>query len=262
MKVLVHRDAGAAGHAAAQLVAEQLRAKPDTVLGLPTGDSPRTLYDELIRMHREEQLDFSRVTTFNLDEYLGLPADHPCSFHRFMHRHLFAHINARPERLHLPDGMAAEPAAHAAAYEQAIRDAGGIDLQILGIGANGHVGFNEPGTAFDSRTGVRWLAAQTRLDNARFFDGDRRQVPQHALSMGLGTIMEARRCLLLAAGEHKAAAVAAAVKGPVTSAVPASILQDHRDVLFFIDEAAASGLKRMITVGPDGNQPSGYKEKP
>ncbi len=201
------------------------------------------LYKELIRLHKEEGLDFSEVTTFNLDEYIGLPADHEQSYRRFMNENLFEHINIKMENTHVPDGMAADVSATCAAYEQAIVDACGIDLQVLGIGSDGHVGFNEPTSSFASRTRIKTLTQQTVADNARFFDGDESKVPHHCITIGIGTILDARMNIVLAFGANKAEAVAATIEGPVASIMPASILQHHPMAKVFIDEAAAVDLK-------------------
>jgi glucosamine-6-phosphate deaminase len=243
MEVIISKDAITGSHTAARVIARLVHEKPDAVLGLATGSTPLLLYKELIRLHREEGLDFSRVTTFNLDEYIGLPTDHGQSYHRFMQDNLFSQINIKPENIHIPDGMTEDVPAFCAAYEQAIIDAGGIDLQVLGIGSDGHVGFNEPTSSFASRTRIKTLTRQTVADNARFFDGDESNVPHHCITMGIGTIMDARMCLMLAFGENKAEAVSATVEGPVASIMPASILQHHPAAKLFIDEAAASRLK-------------------
>jgi glucosamine-6-phosphate deaminase len=192
-------------------------------------------------MHREEGLDFSRVTTFNLDEYSGLGADHPCSFHTFMHRHLFDHINIDASRIHIPDGLAADPVSHAQGYEHSIRSAGGIDLQILGIGHNGHIAFNEPGSAADSRTRLVHLTHDTIEKNSRFFDSID-DVPRTALTMGIGTILDAKRILLLAMGPGKAEAVCRAIQGERSVNNPASLLQTHHDVTYILDQSAAALL--------------------
>jgi glucosamine-6-phosphate deaminase len=243
MEIIICQDERTASRSAARLAARLVRGKPDAVLGLATGRSPTKLYAELIRMHREEGLDFSRVTAFNLDEYIGLGRDHPQSYRTFMWKHLFSQINIRPENAHIPDGAAEELPAHCAAYEQAIADAGGIDLQVLGIGANGHIGFNEPTSSFASRTRHKTLSRQTVQDNAHFYGGDEDRVPHHCITMGIGTIMEARRIVLLAFGAHKAEAVAAMVEGPVSAMVPASVLQHHEFAKVFLDEAAAAKLQ-------------------
>jgi glucosamine-6-phosphate deaminase len=228
----------------ARIIAKLVRAKPDCVLGLATGSTPIATYRELVRMHREEALDFSKVTTFNLDEYVGLPPQHPQSYHAFMDEHFFAHVNVPRKNIHIPDGMAADVPAECARYEAAIRAAGGIDLQILGIGTDGHIGFNEPTSSLASRTRIKTLTEQTRTDNARFFDGDLSQVPFHCITMGVGTIMESRQVLMLAFGANKAQAIAEAVEGPITSMNPASILQMHPVAKCICDEAAAGSLKK------------------
>ncbi len=244
MEIIIEPTADEASIVAARIVAQLVRRKPDAVLGLATGSTPLRMYAELLRMHREEALDFSGVTTFNLDEYVGLPADHPQSYGAFMWEHLFQHLNVPRERAHIPNGLARDVPAECAAYEAAIRAAGGIDLQILGIGTDGHIGFNEPSSSLASRTRIKTLTARTRSDNARFF-GSPEAVPLHVITMGVGTIMDARQVLLLAFGEGKARAVADAVEGPITATNPASILQMHPVAKCLIDEAAARELKRV-----------------
>lgn len=243
MEVIIKSDAQAASVAAARVVARLVREKPNAVLGLATGSTPLTLYKELIRLHREEGLDFSAVRTFNLDEYIGLEKEHPQSYYTFMWENLFSQINIKPENVHIPDGMAADVPASCAAYEREIVAAGGIDLQVLGIGSDGHIGFNEPTSSFASRTRIKTLTRQTVADNARFFDGDEAKVPHHCITMGIGTIMDARMNLMLAFGAGKAGAISTMVEGPVASMMPASILQHHPAAKVFIDEAAASELK-------------------
>ncbi|MCD6235654.1 MAG: glucosamine-6-phosphate deaminase [Thaumarchaeota archaeon] len=242
MKVVITKDYWEMSRLAARIIADVIRSKPNIVLGLATGGTPEGCYRELVRMHKEEGLDFSQVITFNLDEYVGLPLDHPQSYHHYMDVHLFNHVNIKRENIHIPDGTAEDLEKHCREYEEAIKKAGGIDLQLLGIGRNGHIGFNEPGSPFNSRTRVVKLTETTRRDNARFF-GSLDEVPTHAITMGLATIMEARKILLLASGLNKAEAVAKAVEGPKTPDVPASILQDHPDCTFIIDREAASKLK-------------------
>lgn len=244
MEIILKENGESASVAAARLVARLVREKPNAVLGLATGSTPLMLYRELIRIHREEALDFSGITTFNLDEYIGLPRDHEQSYCTFMWKNLFKEINITPENVHIPDGMTENVPAACAAYEQAIVDAGGIDLQVLGIGSDGHVGFNEPTSSFASRTRIKTLTRQTLKDNARFFGGDENKVPHHCITMGIGTIMDARCALLLAFGKGKADAIAATVEGPVTSLVPATILQHHPRAKVFIDEGAGSKLQR------------------
>jgi len=242
METIICPDYEAIGKAAAKVVADVLNNKPNAVLGLATGSTPLGLYRELIRMHREEGLDFSQVTTFNLDEYVGLSADHEQSYHYFMHENLFKHINIPPHNIHIPSGTTDNYPAFCQWYEQRIKDCGGIDVQILGIGSDGHIAFNEPGSSLSSRTRIKTLARQTIEDNARFFEKVE-DVPVYAITMGVGTILEARKLLLLANGKNKADAVAAAVEGPVTSMVTASALQLHPDAVVFVDAEAASKLK-------------------
>lgn len=239
MEIIIESNPDAASAVAARIVARLLRAKPNAVLGLATGDSPRRLYRELIAA----KLDWSAVTTFNLDEYVGLPADHPQSYHAFMHEALFRHLNIRAERVHIPDGMMRDVPAGCEQYEAAIRAAGGIDLQVLGIGSDGHIGFNEPTSSLASRTRIKTLTQQTIRDNARFFSSEA-DVPRHCITMGVGTIMEARQVVLLAFGAAKAQAVAEAVEGPVSAMNPASVLQLHPTVTICLDEAAAGKLRK------------------
>ena len=243
MEIIIQLTHEAASLAAARIIARLVRDKPNAVLGLATGGTPMFLYRELMRLHHEEKLDFSRVTTFNLDEYIGLSPEHPASYHSFMHENFFRHINIKPEHIHIPDGMAKDVPAFCNAYEEKIRAAGGIDLQILGIGTDGHIGFNEPSSSLASRTRIKTLTPQTRRDNARFFGGES-EVPHHVITMGVGTTMDARQVLLLAFGAHKARAVAEAVEGPVTASVPASVLQLHPVAKALLDEPSASELKR------------------
>jgi len=244
VEVIVKDDPDSVSDEAAAIVAEMVQSHPGPVLGLATGSTPLGLYQRLVRLHRETGLSFARVTTFNLDEYLGLSPEHPQSYHYFMWANLFSHLDIDPGRVHILDGMAADPVAECARYEAAIRAAGGIDLQILGIGRDGHIGFNEPGSSLSSRTRIKTLTPETIADNARFF-GSPERVPRMALTMGVGTILESRLCLLLATGENKAEALAAAVEGPVTAQVTASALQFHQRAIVIADRAAASRLRRI-----------------
>jgi len=244
MEIIIQPDAEAASLIAARHVARLVRDKPNAVLGLATGSTPLEMYQELVRMHREQGLDFSGVTTFNLDEYVGLTPDHPASYHTFMWENFFRHVNVSPERIYIPDGMAPQVPAFCQKYEEAIRTAGGIDLQVLGIGGDGHIGFNEPSSSLASRTRIKTLTAQTRHDNARFF-AKLEDVPLHVITMGVGTIMDTRQVLLLAFGERKAKAISEAVEGPITAMNPASILQMHPVAKCIIDEAAAARLSRL-----------------
>ena len=241
MLVIIKDDYEAVSSEAARLVVNRMRKKPNLVLGLATGSTPLGLYKELIRMHKEEGLDFSKLTTFNLDEYVGLPHDHPESYRYFMQTNLFHGLNLDPRFVHIPDSQAMDIEDHCKWYEEQIAKAGGLDLQVLGIGGNGHIAFNEPGSSLGSRTRVKTLTAKTRQDNARFF-GSLDEVPRFALTMGVGTIMEARELLLLASGEGKADAIAASVEGPITAMVPASIVQMHPRAFLVVDRAAASRL--------------------
>jgi glucosamine-6-phosphate deaminase len=243
MEVIITPNAEAASKLAARKIAGVVRAKPNAVLGLATGSSPVAVYRELIRLHQEEGLDFSRVTTFNLDEYVGLGPKHPASYCHFMWKHLFEHVNVRPERVHIPDGLAEDVPASCKAYEAAILDAGGIDVQLLGIGTDGHIAFNEPASSLASRTRIKTLTERTRRDNAPFF-APGEEVPQHVITMGIGTIMEAREVVLLGFGSAKADAMVAAIEGPVTQMVPASVLQFHQHACFLLDDASAAKLER------------------
>jgi len=243
MQVIIVEDYEQMSKKAAQIVIEAIRSRPDIVLGLATGSTPEGLYADLVRAHKEEGLDFSSVVTFNLDEYVGLPPDHPQSYRYFMNEKLFNHVNIKSENTHVPDGQARPLLPHCEQYEKMIAEAGGIDLQVLGIGRDGHIAFNEPGTSLGSRTHVTALTRETIEDNSRFFDSPE-EVPRLAVTMGVGSIMEARRCLLLVSGANKADAVAATIEGPVTSMVTASALQMHPDTVAILDEAAASKLAR------------------
>lgn len=243
MRVIIRSDAAAACVTAARLIANLVIRKPTAVLGLATGGTPVGCYNELIRLHRQGDLDFSGVTTFNLDEYLGLPKEHPQSFYSFMHQNFFDHVNVDRAHVHLPDGMAPNPIEACEQYERQIVAAGGIDLQLLGIGSDGHIAFNEPGSSLASRTRVKTLCEETVRDNARFF-GSEAEVPKLSVTMGVGSILDSRECILLVTGEKKAAAVRSAIEGPVTSQVTASALQLHRSVIAVLDEDAASWLTR------------------
>lgn len=244
MEVIVTESYQDLSRGAAKEVAKALYSKPNAVLGLATGSTPLGLYAELIRMHREEGLDFSQVTTYNLDEYVGLKSDHPQSYHYFMQENLFRHINVPRQNIYLPSGTTDNYEAFCRWYEQRIQQCGGIDLQVLGIGVDGHIAFNEPGSSLGSRTRIKILAKETIEDNSRFFERAE-DVPAYSITMGVGTILEARKIILLASGKKKAACVAAAIEGPITSMVTASALQMHPDVIYFLDKEAASELKRI-----------------
>ncbi|MEE8451382.1 MAG: glucosamine-6-phosphate deaminase [Thermoguttaceae bacterium] len=242
MEIIVRDSVEEMSRSAARVVARTLNSKPNAVLGLATGSTPLGLYKELVRMHQDEGLDFSQVTTFNLDEYVGLTQKHPQSYHYFMHENLFRHINISNQNIYIPSGTTDNYEAFCSWYERRIVECGGIDLQILGIGSDGHIAFNEPTSSLGSRTRIKTLAKQTIDDNARFFDSAE-DVPVYAITMGVGTILEAKRILLLANGESKADAVAQAIEGPVTSMITASALQLHADVMFVVDHPAAAALK-------------------
>jgi len=241
MEVIVQPNYEQMSKVAAQLVVDVLNTKPNAVLGMATGSTPLGLYQELVRLHKEEDLDFSRVTTFNLDEYVGLPVNHEQSYHYFMHENFFKHVNIQPQNINIPSGTTSNYPAFCEWYEQRIEECGGIDLQILGIGSDGHIAFNEPTSSLSSRTRLKTLSKQTIDDNARFFDR-REDVPVYAITMGVGTILDARQLVLVASGKAKAKAIAQAVEGPVTSVITASALQLHRDATVIVDEEAASGL--------------------
>ncbi|HTN77236.1 MAG TPA: glucosamine-6-phosphate deaminase [Pirellulaceae bacterium] len=243
MRVIVLPNADLVAQRAALFVSELVRRKPNCVLGLATGGTPLGTYRELIRLHREQGLSFAQATTFNLDEYVGLPPEHPQSYRHFMQTNLFDQIDVAKERTHVPDGLARDYQIYCQQYEQQITQAGGIDLQLLGIGTDGHIAFNEPSSSLASRTRLKTLMSETIRDNARFF-GSEAAVPRLAVTMGVGTILESRRCLLIACGAGKATAIRDTIEGPITSQVTASALQLHRDAVLVIDEAAASLLER------------------
>jgi glucosamine-6-phosphate deaminase len=242
MEVTIVRTPDEVGLAAADEIVGVVHAHADTVLGIATGSSPLAIYRELSRLVREGALQFAEVRAFALDEYVGLPPERPESYHSVIHREVVEPLGLTPELVHVPDGAAADLQRACDEYERLIRDAGGVDLQILGIGRNGHIGFNEPTSSFASRTRMATLAPSTRVDNARFFDG-LDQVPTHCVTQGIGTILEARRLVLVAHGAAKADAVARMVEGPLTSMCPASALQLHPSAMVIVDEAAAADLR-------------------
>jgi glucosamine-6-phosphate deaminase len=241
-RVTVFADAEAVARAVARRVANAVAGNARLVLGLPTGRTPLAFYRELVALHAKGA-DFSRVTTFNLDEFLGIPASHPGSYRSFMDEHLFRHVNVRPAGRHFLNGTAPNPEAECARYEREIADAGGIDLQILGIGTNGHIGFNEPAPALAARTHRVTLKPETRRSNAALFGGDPANVPPEALSMGMATILHSRAIVLLATGRAKATCVERVVNGPLTTELPASFLQLHDDVDIMLDGPAAETLQ-------------------
>lgn len=252
MLVIREKDYDSMCREAARFVVDRLRRKPNLVLGLATGSTPLGLYKELIRLHREEGSDFSQVVTFNLDEYVGLKPDHDESYHYFMWKNLFEHINVNPANVHIPQGLFGDVQIgsfetdhrielYCQWYEEEIKRVGGIDVQILGIGSNGHIAFNEPASSLGSRTRIKTLTEKTRRDNSRFF-GSIDKVPKYAITMGIGTIMDAREVILLASGKGKADAVLSSIEGPVTAMCPASMLQMHKKAIIIIDEDAAAKL--------------------
>ena len=242
MEVIIRPTPERAARLAAHLIANALRAKAGLVLGLATGRTMEQVYDELSDLHRNEGLDFSHCTTFNLDEYIGLAKDHPFSYHEYMRRQLFTRVNIDPARTHLPDGAAPDLDAECAHYEDLIRLAGGIDVQLLGIGIDGHIGFNEPLSALRSRTRQKALTPATIAQNVALCGGDPAAMPRRALTMGVGTILEARECLMLVTGRDKAEILARAVEGPITAMVTGSALQLHPRCRVIVDEAAAALL--------------------
>ena len=241
-RISIFPDADEVARRLASRVAAALREKPSLVLGLPTGRTPLLLYEELVRLAASGDAEFAQATTFNLDEFIGIPASHPGSYRSFMQRHLFDHVNIDSSRVNFLDGSAPDAVAEASRYEAAIGSAGGIDLLILGIGTNGHIGFNEPARGLAARTHRVTLKPETRRSNALLFGGDPDAVPAEALSMGMGTILDARSVVLLATGERKASCVEQVVNGPITTELPASFLQLHPDVEIMLDAAAAKNL--------------------
>jgi len=244
MEVVILEDAEEVGRAGADAVAQHVETDPEAVLGLATGSSPLRIYRELAARVRRGELSLARCRAFLLDEYVGLPADHPESYRNVIMRELVDHVDIDPDNVRVPDGLASDIDEECAGYEQAIADAGGVDVQLLGIGTTGHIAFNEPGSSLVSRTRIKTLIAQTRRDNARFFDGDVDAVPRHVITQGLGTILGAEHLVLVATGEGKAAAIAAAVEGPLTASCPGSVLQLHPHVTLVVDEEAGSRLAR------------------
>lgn len=242
MEVVILPGSKQIGRLAADAIEALIRRKPTAVLGLATGSTPLPVYDELAVRHERDGLDFSRAHGFALDEYVGLPAGHPQSYREVLRREFTNRVNIEPENVHAPDGTAADLPAACQAYEDTMAGLGGVDLQILGVGTDGHIGFNEPGSSFASRTRIKTLLEQTRRDNARFFPS-LAEVPHHVVTQGLGTIMAAQHVVLLATGAQKAQAVRDFVEGPVAAICPASILQFHPHATVLIDEAAASSLR-------------------
>lgn len=244
MKVTVFDNERVLARTLAVQIAASLGQNPSLVLGLPTGRTPIRLYNELGTLHRNGQADFSRAKTFNLDEFVGVAADDPGSYRTFMHEHLFSRVNLDPSRINFLDGCAADLEAECRRYEHEIAAAGGIDLQLLGIGTNGHIGFNEPARELVGATHRVRLKESTRRSNAVLFGGDVTKVPKEALSMGVGTILKAKRVVLIATGKSKARCIERVLNGPITTKLPASFLQVHRDVELMLDAAAAGNVTR------------------
>ena len=245
MEVIILPDQQKAARLVAEIFAKELRAHPKLVLGMATGRTMEPVYQLLVDMHRQSGLDFSQCSTFNLDEYIGIPAEHPCSYRHYMNELLFNQVNIAQANTHLPNGMATDLAAECLRYEAAITQAGGIDLQLLGIGSDGHIGFNEPLSSLRSRTREKALTPATLEQNAPMFGGDPANVPRRAITMGVGTILDSRRCLMLVTGKSKASILAKAVEGPISAMVTASALQLHPRCQVIVDEDAASELQEI-----------------
>jgi len=241
MRIIICENYQEMSRQAARFIAQRILSKPNLVLALPTGNTPLGFYRELVRMFKEGLIDFSKATAFNLDEYLGLPPHHPQSFRSYMGKYFWDHVNLRPESLYIPSSSPKNPEAECSRYEQLIESYGGLDLAVLGIGENGHIAFNEPGTPFESLTHIARLSPETRAREASRFGG-LDKVPTHAITMGIKTIMHAREILLLASGEEKADALSRSLKGPVTPEIPASILQLHPNLTVIADSSAAKHL--------------------
>jgi len=241
IKVMICQDREEVAQEGAKIFAKSIKEKQNIILGLATGGTPVGMYQELIRMHKEAGLDFSRAVSFNLDEYMGLSGDHSQSYRRFMDDNLFSHINIDKEKTYVPSGIAEDVPASCQKYEEDIKAHGGVDLQVLGIGSNGHIAFNEPGSLPGSRTRAVNLTEKTIKDNARFFENES-EVPQKAVTMGIATILEAKKIVLLATGSNKAEVITKAIKNPITTNIPASFLQNHPDCVFIVDKEAAGRL--------------------
>lgn len=241
MRVIVVENYDEMSKKAAAMVASQIILKPNSVLGLATGDTPLGMYEELIRMYNNKQIDFSESKTFNLDEYYGLNRENKQSYYYYMMHNLFNHININKDNINVPNGMKEDIEDECSSYENRIKEAGGIDIQVLGIGVNGHIGFNEPDVSFEAQTHLVNLDEKTIESNSRFFKSIA-EVPVKAISMGIKTIMHSKKIVLLASGESKAEAIEKTVKGKISPEVPASILQLHQDVTLIVDKAAASKL--------------------
>ncbi|RKD21582.1 glucosamine-6-phosphate deaminase [Caminicella sporogenes DSM 14501] len=241
MKILIVKDYDEMSKKAANMVASQIILKPESVIGLATGDTPKGMYRQLVKLYKDGYVDFKNVKTFNLDEYYGLEKDNPQSYNYYMMENLFKHVNIKRENINIPNGMAEDLEIECEEYEKKIEELGGIDLQVLGIGRNGHIGFNEPDLKFEAKTHLVRLDEDTIKANSRFFNSIE-EVPTMAISMGIKTIMNARKIILLASGKEKAEAIYKTVNGKITPKVPASVLQLHPDVTLIIDKEAASLL--------------------
>ncbi|MFH0878696.1 MAG: glucosamine-6-phosphate deaminase [Lentisphaerota bacterium] len=243
MEVIIQPDAEKASSMVARLIAKAIKEKPWLVLGLATGRTMEQLYEKLVRMHREDGLDFSLCRSFNLDEYIGFPPEDEHSYRYYMNKHLFSQVNIDPRNTHLPHGMAPDLSAECDRYEKLIGECGGVDLQLLGIGTDGHIGFNEPLSALRSRTRVKALTPATIRQNAGLFKGGESQVPKRAITMGVGTILEAQRVIMMVTGSEKADILAQSVEGPITAMVTATALQLHPKCTVVTDEAASTKLR-------------------
>lgn len=242
MRIIVAKDYAEMSKRAADIIASQIRINAHTVLGLATGSTPVGAYEELVRQYNEEGLNFGNVDTFNLDEYIGLGADHPQSYRYFMDEHLLSHINIDADRAHVPDGLAQNPEQECEEYDRLIRDLGGVDLQLLGMGGNGHIGFNEPNDIYTAETHVVNLTESTIKANSIYFNNEN-EVPRQAITMGFRIIMQAKKVIFVVSGKAKAKVVKEALEGPITPKLPASILQLHHDVIVVLDQDAASEMK-------------------
>ena len=243
MEIIIQRDAEEAALLVARIIAHEIRAKPDLVLGLATGRTMEAVYARLVFMHQHDSLSFAKCRTFNLDEYIGIPPDHPSSYRHYMNTHLFTKVDINLNHTHLPNGTTVNLSAECERYECAIREHGGIDLQLLGIGHDGHIGFNEPLSALRSRTRDKTLTSSTLQANSAMFGNDPDKVPRRAITMGVGTILESKRCIMLVTGASKAAILAKATEGPITSMITGSALQLHPRCTVVVDEAAATQLE-------------------
>ena len=242
MEVIILQTSAEVVELGGKLLAQQISQKPDSVLGLATGATMHGVYTYLTERHEKDGLDFSQIKSFNLDEYYGLGPHHPCSYHTYMCQHLFDRVNIQPDNTRVPDGLAKDVEAHCREYEAAIEQAGGIDLQLLGLGEDGHIGFNEPSSSLSAGMRIKTLTPMTRRTNQRDFPPGE-TMPMHVLTLGVGNILAARRCVLLAHGAKKAPAIQAMVEGPITAMCPASALQQHRSTTVIVDEAAAAFLQ-------------------